>query len=438
MQKAIKDAANEKTRRWSRREVYLASFLALLAVSAVGVSLYGNRGRYEHVDFRLFYGWWTEVQEHIDPYRAFQKGDLVRGSQQLPLVCNNTPALVFIFSPLAQLPQPVAFWIWQLGQLSCLVLAVILLMRALEPRISGATILLAVALVLLFPPLHGSLHYARPTPMLLALVCASWFFDQRSKPAASGLTLAMAALLKLYPAAASGYFLFRRRLSVLMWATFFAALGVLVTGVKYWREFFVYGVPIITNSTYVPSDGRAVSLLLNFNYLFGQLFGVPGEPGRWITASVLTVVVGLMLIALAGTLAANLYPSAEVMGLYFGVWIILSLLLSPISWNNDLVFLMPAYVFSIICFARGLLPSRTHIVWIGLCALLQATDFFFAGLRPLHIFPVSILILFAAMCAAVRSARPDVSSSQRIFRVCEADTQITQRGHPTSSRSTSM
>ena len=77
---------------------------------------------------------------------------------------------------------------------------------------------------------------AQLTPMLLALLCASWFCARWERPAAAGLWLALAALLKLYPAAAGGYFLFGRRWRALGWTIGFFAAGVLLTNPARWIE----------------------------------------------------------------------------------------------------------------------------------------------------------------------------------------------------------
>jgi len=415
----------ERTRPWredyinSRGMTYFAAVTTLLAIIAVGASLYGNRGRYEAIDFRYFYGWWTEVSNGVDPYRPLAKALPAEvPPDKLLRFCNNTPVFVLLFSPLSSLPQSAAFWLWQIVQLSCLILAVVLLVRELEPPLSAPVAVSVVSLILLFPPVHSGLHFARPTFMLVALLCASWVFDRRSRPAAAGLMLAAAALLKLYPAAVGGYFLFRRRPNVVIWAALFVLLGVILTGVGRWRELFVYGIPFINN---VVSDGRAVSLMLSFKHLLRQLSGGSDHQGWWASAGALTAVVGVVLVARAGAVAARLPATTAVAGLYFGLWMLLALLLSPISWNNDLIFLVPAYLFAAIGYTRGCLPRRLPIALLALCALLQMTDFFFSGLRPFYLFPISLLVGFAAACSALSSAQVEADTAgEAVARSLEA------------------
>ena len=88
----------------------------------------------------------------------------------------------------------------------CLVAAVLLLARGNDPPLGAAPTIIVLSLVLLSRQFAGALVDAQVTPMLLVLLSASWFCARRERPAAAGLCLALAALLKLYPVRPADFF----------------------------------------------------------------------------------------------------------------------------------------------------------------------------------------------------------------------------------------
>jgi len=395
----------------SRRVGYFACVLALLAIAAVGASLYGNRERYDRADFRLYYAWWAEFRHGIDPWQPLANAPTPgMASGMMVSYCNYTPGYVVLLSPFALFAQRTAYWLWLVLQLGSLILSVVLLARELQPPPRGAAVLSIIALVLLFPPVHATLHGAQPTFLLLLLLSAAWLFERRASPTAAALMLALAALLKLYPAAAAGYFLFRRRLSVVIRAVLFTLLGAILTGPERWREFFVYGVPMITTEL---AQERMVSAFTNLYHLLEQLFGPTVQYGWWLPAGALTLALGVLMAVRAGVVAATLPAGSDADGLYFGAWLAVALLLSPMSWDHELPLLVPAYLFALAGFARGRLPYRAPMLVIMLSLLASAAGFFLAPLRSFHLYFLSTLALFAAACSALHSASIEAQSGAK-------------------------
>src|SRR5260370_32280424 len=118
-----------------------------------------------------------------------------------------------------------------------------MILREMRPRPNSTITVLAIALALLYPPVHATLHGAQTAFLLLLTLTASWLLARRSRPAAAGLTLALATVLKAFPGAVGGYFFFRRRFDVLGWAILFAVLSIIGAGVGPWRVGFLYSPP---------------------------------------------------------------------------------------------------------------------------------------------------------------------------------------------------
>ena len=221
-----------------------AAILVIVAALSFAQRIRAVTHRYDDVDFAIFYGWWTDYSSGGDPWVVQSNKIDLRPGLSRPHYCNYTPFFVEIFSPVARLEQKTAFWIWEAAQMLCLVAAVLMLARANAPPLGSAPTIIVLSLVMLSRQFAGALVAAQVTPMLLALLSASWLCARRERPAAAGLCLALAALFKLYPAGAAGYFLFGRRWRALGWTIGFFAAGVMLTNPFRWIELATLELPV--------------------------------------------------------------------------------------------------------------------------------------------------------------------------------------------------
>ena len=307
-----------------------AAILAIVAAVTLAQHLHAVSNRYDQFDFSVFYGWWTDYSSGGDPWTDL-RGPM-RG-------CNYTPAFVAMFSPLARLDQRTAFWVWQIAQLLSLLIAMLLLARRSASPLGAAPTIIVLSLAILSRPFMAALAWSQMAPTLLMLLSAAWFCDRRERPAAAGLWLALAALLKLFPAAAAGYFLFGRRWRALCWTIFFFAAGVLLTNPVRWAELVTHGLPIAYRIT-----GHAGLTVLSFVRKSLAHFGSTTNAGEPLFAVWgLTALIDLALLAIAATLTSRL--RADLDDLLFGLWVALALLMSPLAWSQDTLLLIPAYLF---------------------------------------------------------------------------------------------
>jgi hypothetical protein len=297
--------------------------------------------RYDQFDFTVFYGWWTDYSKGGDPWTD-QSGPM-RG-------CNYTPAFIEIFSPLGRLDQKTAFWIWQAGQLLCLVAAVFLLTRGNDPPLGAAPTIIVLSLVLLSRPFMGALVWSQIAPMLLALLAVAWFCAHRERPVAAGLCLAIAALLKLFPAGAAGYFLFGRRWRALGWTIGFFAAGVILTNPSRWIELATQGLRI---SFHVKGGNGGLTVLpfvrSSVAYFAGSTIATEPLLAVWGVTALIDL--ALLAIAVAATITGR--GRADLDGLLFGMWIALALLMSPLAWEQDMLLLIPCYLFGLLAAWQG-------------------------------------------------------------------------------------
>jgi hypothetical protein len=346
-----------------------AALLAIVAGVSLAQRLHGVRHRYQDVDFVRDYGWWTVYASGGDPWIVQTTKTELRPGLERPRFCNYTPLFVELFSPLARLDQVTAFWIWLSVQMLCVGGAVLILARGNDPPLSAAATVIILSLVVLSRPFEGMLAYAHVTPMLLVLLSASWFCARRERPAAAGLWLALAALLKLYPAATGGYFLFGRRWRALGWTIGFFVVGVLLTNPLRWLELMTVEMPVsyrfvaeadLTVMTFVR---KAVAYFAGTTTVAAPLFRVLA----------ITALIDLVLLAVAAAATITSRARDDLEGLVFGLWVALALLMSPLAWMAEMLLLLPAYLFGTLAAWKGFQQRASrHVTLIAGAALLAA------------------------------------------------------------------
>jgi hypothetical protein len=315
----------------------VAAILALIAAISLAQRLPAVSHRYDQFDFTVFYGWWSDYSSGGDPWTD------MRGPMH---GCNQPPSFVETFSPLARLDRKTAFWIWQAAQFLCVVAAVLLLARGNDPPLGSVPTISVLSLVLMSRPFAGAIVWSEIAPMLLALLCAAWFCARRKRPAAAGMFMALAALLKLFPAGAAGYFLFSRRWRSLSWTIGFFAAGVLLTNPVHWIELVTHGLPI----SYQVVGHAELTVLYVVRKAVAHFSG-GAQPV--IAVWGFTTLIDLALLSIAAAATITSHGRADLDGLVFGLWVALALLMSPLAWIDETLLLLPLFLFGLLAAWQG-------------------------------------------------------------------------------------
>ncbi|MFZ0889021.1 MAG: glycosyltransferase family 87 protein [Candidatus Binataceae bacterium] len=384
--------------------------LAVLSLSLVASTLYKNRGRFERADFDLYYHWWLEYRVGIDPWRPM----LGAGAAKIRTAtyCNYTPAFVMLLSPMAAFKVHTAYWIWLAIQIAALALAIAMLARRIRPPPSADIMVAIVALALLFPQVHATLYEAQFTFILLLILAAAWVLDRNGRPAIAGLMLALAALLKIYPATMGGLFLFRRRFRPIVWAAIFAVLGILATGLGNWREYFVFGVPVF-NTPHWLAQPRAVAIWCNVYSALLKLRGGVAPSGFGLPAMGLTAILDLAVIAGAAAVTLNAPDDPETDGLCFGLWLAVALLISPVTWLHELPLLLPLYLFAGALMLRGRIDQRAGFWLLAIGLIGFVATYFWVPLREMRLYFIMTVATYIGACMLVASRSPRGRAVQR-------------------------
>ncbi len=289
-----------------------------------------------------YYAWGTEYQHGEELWGATTKqGEILPGLHR-PLFCTYTPAFVELFAPLTRLDRKAAFWIWISLQLLSLAPAMILLARNCDPPLDFTTTVVVVAVSYLFRPVAALLDYGQWAPLLLLLITISWVCARRDKPLLAGLSLAAATLLKAFPGALVGYFVFRRQWRETGWFAAFLILGIIVTDPRNWIEYLLHGAPHV--SQYWPIMN--ISVLAYSDVTISRWLSTGSASEVLALTLVFTAVAYVAIVAVAAFMTAHAGERAESQGLAFALWAIAAILLSPLIGSYDLVLVLPTYLFT--------------------------------------------------------------------------------------------
>lgn len=304
-----------------------------------------------------------------------------------------SPFFALISYPLSVLPLAGAKALFYL--LSCLAtfLAVILTTRILWPQQQGID--RPVPTGFLFLMLSGSIYFwynalghGQSTPLMVALVIASYFLDLYNRPTLSGVCLALSLSIKPFPVLFILFYALRKRWWTVFWCVFFwavvLALPVLVFGSAY-DEILEDWVAVnhqqqtlydITSRTH-----QSVSAFWHrlFRHVDPEPFDVNvADPATWaIGITVLALLVAAMWLNIqAGRAPAD---SALARGhAAFAAWMVCWAALPPTAWKHYYVTLL---------FPVGLLAKWVILSTSARQVASYTLQFLIAGVFLLHVTP---------------------------------------------------
>ena len=224
---------------------------------------------------------------------------------------------------------------WNLLTLPLFVLAIALVLRELRFAWHWWTIFPAISLLLWFEPLHRNIQQAQINLPMATLVMLGWYFTRRNQQIAAGLVLGTATAMKLFPGMFLVYFLVTGR-----WR---AALGMTVAGVA-WNLLAMGVFGIDQYMTYVNTVVPSLKIFNHVVYnvsLMNFLYHVFCSLGLSGSAETLTLLTRISLF-IAAIWWSWRYPHD--VDHTFSIIVIAMLLITPIAWNHNLVFLCLPFI----------------------------------------------------------------------------------------------
>ena len=313
--------------------------LALCWLALVGATLTPTLD-----DFKQYWQASVNLLQSGDPYATTPEPGLLAGQAAGAAAKGITvypypPLLAYLIQPLGWLEHWQAQWIW--FGMNCIALSgLIWLCIHLSGSVLARRYWGMVALgTLLAPPTRLSLQLGQVS-IILALLIVGAFAARRRSPAAAGGLLALAALIKLYPALLGLFYAFRRSRAVVWWGV---AIGLSIFGLSV----LAYGIDPYTSYLRKELFSGAYPFAAEFNIslvgfwdrlLSASNYAVPlTEWPRLARLIAAMLGVGVLGMCFSG---GRVPADGDGELLQLGVWLCAMLLLSPVNGYYNLVLLL--------------------------------------------------------------------------------------------------
>jgi uncharacterized membrane protein len=319
-----------------RSEPWLAALLALAALSyAYRVGRIAYKGPFP--DFRVMFRATQALHQDRPLY------DVDRMSQEPFAAYYKYPPL---FAPLLEPLRPLGFRraarVWLLVLQICYFGAFAVLCRAFRLRFRSPRFYLAGITVLVFQPSIDSFWNGQLDAPLLLMLAGAWAALATGREVRAGALIALAGMLKVYPAYLASFLLLRRRWRAL---TSFAVSALLLVGASIllagWAAHveFVSRVLPVNAATTAWVENQSLSGLFARFFVDGRIGG-PGKETVVPAATVLGAITGAAV--LVATFVAGLRTSRE--RSLFGALVSALLLALPVAWMiYEMLLLIPLF-----------------------------------------------------------------------------------------------
>jgi alpha-1,2-mannosyltransferase len=293
------------------------------------------------------------------------------------------PLFALLSLSLTFLPYARALDLWLVLDFVFLALALILYTRsrgdAIDPRERA---LMVVIVFFEFLPLIWAMAVGQTSLMLLCLLAATLLAARRGNDLAAGTWIGIAAAIKLTPALFALYFWWRgRRKIALAAAAVFGATQIVSIAALGWEPHRIFYFDVVPSM----AGGTAYFLNQSLAGFFARLLTAGDVRQVELAASPivrgLATAGGLALLAASAAALRRRPVSPAHEETQFGVVVLLTLILSPISWSHHYVLvLLPLFALS-----AGLLrrPAYGPALLLALAYLLVARkphpDLFLTG-----------------------------------------------------------
>jgi hypothetical protein len=256
----------------------------------------------------------------------------------------------------------------------------------LRARLDAPVALAAVALVFgLMQPAFDTIAYGQIDIVLLLLVTLAFMALRAGRPAAVGLAVALAALLKLYPLVLVIFLAARREWRAVAWtAAWLVALVFVGVAVMGWREHVIYAAQIL------PRIGGGTGWVENqtVNGFFCRLLAAARRPEPVHDRAVdLLTWAGFLLAAGAAAVVATRRPEprSRAAALQLGLFLVVMVLAVPAAWiHYETVTILTFLVLVWAAEERPLTPGPAFSVALafGLIAYGNQWTFYDGSPRP--------------------------------------------------------
>lgn len=283
---------------------------------------------------------------------------------------SNPPGLLILFSLFALLPPNIAFWLWIVVQLACLVAIYCLSKRLLRDRLSDQQFKFVVAAFLALPIVEAHFYYSQVQLLLVVLVLMAFDQSRRGNHISACTWICVAALLKVFPVVLLPWFVWNSgrnqspdsngnkllsiRSRAVICSVSFLGAGFMLLGPQLWLDFFSYASPGIS----VWAKSFPSYTISSFFAKIGIV--VTGSNSTQLTNILFFVGLGFSL-TLVGWLYSRIFREQRDAILEFATLNMMMLLCGTTCWLHYLVFIFFPFA---VC-ASHLIAAPGPFKWIS-------------------------------------------------------------------------
>lgn len=360
------------------------------------------RDRVTRFDFSIFFASAVAMRSGMNPYLADlrQIGDPLH-LEIWPLIhTTSTPTFLLGFMPFGYVPEREGYWIWFGITIAAFSIALAFMLGGGKSGLPRSLNWVLLDAILLYPPLNDHLVFAQVQILLLLMLVLVMRALANGRDITAGVILALAVTLRAFPLVLALYLLVTRRWRALFSMTIgIAVIGsVTVAGIG-WNivRAFIKAAALCVNHGPV-SVPINVALGAFVTRLFWYVFGPSLSSGVDLARKVAVILIDLAVVSFSLRATLRTAGGRDASLRAFGLWIVVSVMLSPIAWIHYMVLFLIPFVQITISANRGL--CRSSAMWLVL-----ASYFLIAisiGLRePALQFGGDALFFTVAECAFV-------------------------------------
>ncbi len=245
------------------------------------------------------------------------------------------PFALLPFLPLTFLSYPLASGLWSLGSFGLFLLCSYLSLRLVKKHVSLLDFSLVSSVTFLAFPSKFTLGMGQVNFLALTFLLMSLWFWQQKKYGWGGMFLGMVLVVKPHFLFFLPVYLIAGQWMVMMISLGVVAVGVLVTGMLFGWQQYVYYFNVVVPPL-AAFSGRDIYYNQSLGSLFTRLVPLRLASDLTLWGSTLLVIVALWFIWWKGV---KLFEAIL-------VFIPVFLMVEPLSWQHHYVFLLPVYVWA--------------------------------------------------------------------------------------------
>lgn len=253
----------------------------------------------------------------------------------------HPPTSVLLALPFGMLEYDLAYMVWNLVSLLALGGSLLLIMRSKGLSYSPWSLLPILSLLLISEPFAQQMRHGQLNLILLLLIAGTWAAERSGRFRLSGVLLAIATAIKLFPGLLFFYLLARRR-----WRSLFYGVATFIfltaaTAVMFGWDSLQFYVTEVVPTLRAYSDRWGVASITGFwsrifNATTGKVIPLYQDPAM---ARIFIVLTSAALVTATAWKTWRTRSGIE-QDHAFGLWCIAMLLLAPLTWPHAFLLLI--------------------------------------------------------------------------------------------------